>query len=311
MTIPDDASCKSIWMEGRIVPQKEATIHVLSHSLHYGGAVFEGMRAYRNENGRGAIFRARAHFKRLENSLAVFGYSTPYSIDDYISATKACILENGLTDCYIRPIVYLDQSFRGLQLPESPQALSAIAAWDWGSYMGEEKQKQGIRVKISSHRRSDAPQDIQSAKLSGGYVTSLLARKEASIAGFDEALLLDSEGNIAEGPGENVFIVRGKKIITPPEGHILPGITRDSVMTIAKDLGYEVAMEPLQAEDLYSADEVFFSGTAVEITGIRDIDGKKIGTGFCGPVTQKLAQAYFDCVRGKSQKYRDWLTPLE
>lgn len=305
-----NADSKFVWMNGTLVPYEAAQIHVLSHSLHYGCGVFEGIRAYKTSNGGTAIFRAEEHYKRFEESIRVMGYSTPYNVESWMAATVDLIHKNGFQECYIRPLAYIDDSIRGLKLPIKPEVQCAIAVWTWGKYMGDEGQKKGIRCKVSTFRRADVSTSLSLAKLTGGYLTSVLARQEATLDGYDEAILLDPQGFVAEGSGENIFIVKNGKISTPPDGFILPGITRSSAIELARHLGIEVVEERIARNQLYLADEVFFTGTAVEITPIREIDHKTIGSGGPGKITLKLLEHFFKAARGDAPEFKKWLTPV-
>lgn len=307
MSAASNADSKFIWMNGAVVPYDQAKIHVLAHSLHYGCGVFEGMRAYKTTSGGTAIFRPEEHFARFQEGIRVMGYATPYTIEQWVSATRELIKKNDFAECYVRPLAYIDDSIRGLKLPKNPQVQIAIAVWNWGKYMGDEGQKNGIRCKISTYRRAEVSSSMSLAKLTGGYLTSVLARQEATFDGYDEAILLDPEGFVAEGSGENLFIVKNGVIYTPPVGFILPGITRNSVMELARSLGYEVREERITRNQLYFADEVFFTGTAVEVTPIREIDKRSIGTGGPGKITLKLLETFFQCVRGEKPEYKKWL----
>jgi branched-chain amino acid aminotransferase len=300
------ADSQYIWMDGNFVSYAEAKVHVLSHSLHYGGAVFEGLRAYATPQGTG-LFRPKEHFDRFLDSIRVMGYSIPYSSKDLIQFSHQLIAKNGFKACYVRPIAYIDDTVRGLKLPEIPQVHTAIAAWPWGKYMGDEGHVKGVRVKTSTFRRADVASSLPLAKISGAYVTSVLARREASLEGFDEAILLDPHGFVAEGSGENVFIVKNDEIITPAVGYLLPGITRDSVIEIVKELGFSLKQENITRNQLYVADEVFFTGTAVEITPVREIDHHQIGTGLPGPMTQKIKEVFFKCTTGQLEKFKNWV----
>lgn len=303
-TQPDS---QQIWMQGELVPYEKANVHVLSHSLHYGGATFEGMRAYATSSGKTALFRAPEHFKRLFDSMALLGYSIPFTSEQLIGATKQTIRANRFKECYIRPIAYINDTVRGLKLPPQPEVLTAIATWDWGKYLGKDGINNGVRIKTSSYRRPDAGSALSMAKLSGPYVYSVLARREAAQSGYDEALLLDPQGFVAEGSGENIFAVKGAKIATPQLGSILPGITRDCVIQIARHLGFEVVERPLTRNELYLSDEVFFTGTAAEVTPIREIDNHQIGTGKAGVITQKISEVFFACTRGEVPEFKKWL----
>lgn len=310
MKAKSNADSKYIWMEGKLVPYAEANVHILTHSFHYGAAPFEGLRAYATSDGSTAMFRAVEHYQRFLNSIRVMGYHTPYALPELIEASRECIKANGFKECYVRPIAYVDDSVRGLTLPEFSQCLTAICMWDWGKYLGEEGQRHGIRIMISNYRRADVASCLHGAKLTGNYITSVLARRDAAQHGFDEALLLDAQGFVAEGSGENIFVVKGGVISTPPVGAILPGITRDSVIRLGKDAGYTVYERPLTRSELYFADEIFFAGTAVEITPIREIDFHRIGDGKPGPITRQLTNQFFKCTRGEVPKYREWLTQV-
>lgn len=302
-----NADSDFIWIEGRQVPYNNAQTHILAHSLHYGSAAFEGMRVYDTPEGP-ALFRAREHYERFFNSIRVLGYTTRFSIGEMISATQELVRTNKFKECYVRPIAYLDDSIRGLKLPKDPKVNIAIATWNWGKYMGNDGQRMGVRVGVSTLRRPDIATSLPWAKLSGNYLVSVLARLEATRNGFDEAILLDTEGYVAEGSGENIFIAKNGTLLTPPACHILPGITRDSVIQIARDLGYEVREENIIRNQLYLADEVFFSGTAVEVTPIREVDHRMINDGKPGPVCRDLMENFFQIVRGNLPKYEKWLT---
>ncbi|MBI4403661.1 MAG: branched-chain amino acid transaminase [Deltaproteobacteria bacterium] len=310
MHIKDNTISKVIWMEGKLVPYSEAKVHVLSHSLHYGTAIFEGIRSYQTAQGGAAIFRAEEHFKRFLNSIRTLDATTHYTVSDFTRAAVDCIRANGFRDCYIRPLAYFDDITRGLQLPDKPRVLIAIAAWEWGRYMGDGQQN-GIRVMVSTYRRPDVSTSMPFAKFSGGaYLTSALARRESTLNKLDEALLLDPEGFVAEGSGENIFLVKDKTLFTPPTGFILPGITRESVMQLAEELGYRVKEERISRNQLYLADELFFTGTAVEITPIVEVDRYPIGDGKPGIITREINDLFFKCVRGEVPKFKKWLTPL-
>lgn len=295
---------EKIWMNGKLVPWKEAKIHILTHALHYGSGVFEGIRAYETDSGA-AIFRLNDHLKRLERSASIYFMKIPYSIEEMTRATKRLIKANRLKSCYIRPIAYRGYGEMGLYPLDAPIDV-AIAVWPWGPYLGEEGIKRGVRVKISSFRRFDPNTIPPNAKATGQYLNSILAKIEVTQAGYDEAILLNTLGLVSDGPGENVFIVREKKLFTPPiSAGILEGITRDSVMKIAYDLGLEVYEKDLVRSDLYTADEVFFTGTAAEVVPIREIDDRKIGKP--GPITTQLQKVFFSIIKGEEKKYESWL----
>ncbi len=297
-----------IWFDGELRPADKANVHVLSHSLQYGSGAFEGIRAYQTADGQIAIFHAEAHYQRFIKSMQVLGYEASYTVKDYIEATKQCIKANGLQEWYIRPFAYIDETVKGLKLPDTPKPHQIIAVWPWGKYLGAESLAKGIRVMVSTFRRPDPGSSLPWAKISGNYLTSILARREASQNKMDEAILLDQHGFVAEGSGENIFVARDGVLYTPTAQAILPGITRASIMTLAKDLGIEVRETTITRNELYFADEVFFTGTAAEVTPIREIDHRKIGSGEPGPISKKLADEYFKCVRGQNRKYQTWLT---
>ena len=301
-----------IWLDGELVDWDKAQIHVLAHSLHYGSGVFEGIRAYPTSSGV-AVFRLTDHIRRLFASAKVFLIDIPYSVDDLVAATKELVRVNGLEGgCYIRPIVFLGYGEMGLNPLPCPVNVS-IACWPWGSYLGDEGVANGIRLKVSSWQRHDPNAVPTAAKGTGMYVNSSLAKVEALKAGYDEALLLAPDGKVSECTGENIFVVTGGRILTPPtsESGALAGITQDSVITIARDLGYEVAYEALVRTDLYSADEAFLTGTAAEVVPIRDVDDRTVGEGRPGPVTKKIQETYFGTVRGEVDQYKDWLEHVE
>lgn len=295
-----------IWMDGRLVDWDDARIHVLTHTLHYGLGVFEGIRCYETEKGP-AIFRLDEHVQRLLQSAHIFQMEVPYSEEEIREAVIATVRANKLRECYIRPIAFLGYGSIGLYPRGNPVSLS-IAAWPWGAYLGEEGLKKGIRVKVASFIRSHVNSNMTRAKVCGYYVNSQLAKKEAILCGYDEALLLDEDGFVSEGSGENIFMVRNGALKTTPLTSILEGITRDSVLAIARDEGIQVREERFTRDELYIAVEAFFSGTAAEITPIREIDGRAVGGGTPGPITKKLQSIFFDTVTGKNKKYEHWLT---
>mgnify|MGYP001558022803 CR=1 FL=1 len=295
-----------IWMDGKLVPWREANIHVLTHSLHYGLAVFEGVRAYKTVNGT-AIFRLKEHTDRLFNSAHIYRMPMPWDRATLMEAQKEVVRANGLESAYMRPIAFYGSEKMGL----SPKGLSthvSIAAWSWGAYLGEEGLEKGIRVKTSSYTRHHVNVSMCRAKYSGTYANSILASMEASEQGYDEALLLDVDGFVAEGPGENLFVIKDGVIYEPEIASALVGITRASVIALAKDLGYTVVSKRLTRDDVYIADEAFFTGTAAEVTPIRELDNRQIGEGRRGPVTTKIQSLFFDVVNGKVPAHADWLT---
>lgn len=297
---------KTIWMDGKLVPWDEAKIHVLTHTLHYGLGVFEGIRCYETKKGP-AVFRLVDHIERLENSAKLVGMKLPYSVEDLVKATKDTIRANEVDACYIRPIAFYGYGVMGLN-PEGSPVNMAIAVWPWGTYLGEEGLERGIRAKISPWLRVDPRILPPQAKLVANYANSIFAKLDALKSGHDEAILLNTQGNISEGPGENIFIVEKGELVTPPlSAGALGGITRDSVMQIAGDKGITVKEEDLTKERLYAADGAFFTGTAAEVTPIREVDGKEIGGGKRGKITEEIQRTFFKIVRGEEPKYESWL----
>ncbi len=297
-----------IWYDGKLVPWRTATTHVLTHSLHYGLAVFEGLRAYKTADGT-CIFRLREHTARLLDSAHIYLMKIPYSAEQLMEAQKEVVRANKLDECYIRPIAFYGSEKMGVS-PRGAAVHVAIAAWPWGAYLGTEGMEQGIRVKTSSYARHHVNVTMPRAKFSATYANSILASLEATQDGYDEALLLDVDGFVAEGPGENLFIVKDGALYEPEAASALVGITRDAVIQLARDMGLEVRARRLTRDDIYIADEAFFTGTAAEVTPIRELDNRVIGSGKRGPLTAKLQQAFFELVQGKNKKYRDWLTPV-
>jgi len=302
------ADSKVIWMDGRLVPFDQAQVHVLSHSLHYGSAAFEGVRAYKTADGRTAIFRAAEHMERFVRSMAAFGGECLYKEPALIDAMRETVKANDFDECYLRPIAYIGNETRGLKLPPVPKMQVAIAAWRWGKYLGADALTKGIKVRIASFRRPDVSSSLPWAKLSGNYLNSIMARREATLSGADEAILLDQQGYVAEGSGENIFVVKDGKMVTPPTAAVLPGITRDCVMEMAKAHGLSLVERAVTRNELYAADEVFFTGTAAEVTPIGEIDGYKIGKSAPGPITKRLADDFEKAVRGELKQYERWLT---
>ncbi len=297
-----------IWKDGQLVDWRDATLHMLTHSLHYGMAVFEGVRAYNTVNGT-SIFRLKEHTQRLYNSAKIFQMKIPFDMEIVIEAQKEVVRANKLESCYLRPLVWIGSEKMGVSARGNTIHV-AIAAWPWGAYLGEEGLAKGIRVKTSSYTRHHVNVSMVRAKASGYYINSILANQEVTADGYDEALLLDTEGYVSEGAGENVFIVKHGKIYTPDLASCLDGITRDSVVTLARDMGIEVIEKRITRDEVYCADEAFFTGTAAEVTPIRELDGRTIGAGSRGPVTEKLQSMFFDVVGGKAEKYRHWLTKV-
>ncbi len=299
---------EKIWMNGVFVKWDEAKVHVLTHSLHYSTAVFEGIRCYKTDAGP-AVFRLQEHVDRLFNSAHILQMQIPFSHEEVAEAILGTIRENKIDACYIRPLAFIGYGAMGVFPKDNPIDL-AIAVWPWGSYLGEEGIKNGIRVKISSFIRPHVNATMVRSKTSANYANSLLAKREALKDGYDEAILLDADGFVAEGSGENIFIVRNGLIKTPPLTAILEGITRNTVMQLAADRGMRLVEERFTRDELYIADEAFFSGTAAEITPIREVDNRQIGQGKPGPITTELQAAFFDIVHGRDRRHEDWLTPV-
>lgn len=295
-----------IWYDGELVPWREANTHVLTHSLHYGMGVFEGVRAYNTPDGT-AIFRLQAHTDRLFDSAHIMGMKIPYTKDEINEATRAAVRENGLESAYIRPLAFYGSEGMGIRA-DNLKVHVVVAAWHWGAYMGDEALERGIKIRTSSFTRHHVNISMTRAKASGHYINSMLALQEAVSAGADEALLLDPEGYVAEGSGENVFIVKDGVIYTPEVTACLNGITRNTVLTLAKELGVQIVEKRITRDEVYIADEAFFTGTAAEVTPIRELDGRQIGAGRRGPVTEKLQKAYFDLVTGKTAAHAEWRT---
>jgi branched-chain amino acid aminotransferase len=295
-----------IWYDGKLVPWREATTHVLTHTLHYGMGVFEGVRAYKTEQGT-AIFRLKEHTDRLFNSAHIFGMKIPFDRATVAQAQLEAVRQNKLESGYIRPLAFYGAEAMGI----SAKTLSVhviVAAWPWGAYLGKEALENGIRVKTSSFTRHHVNITMCRAKASSSYTNSILAHQEAAHDGYDEALLLDVDGFVAEGSGENIFIVKKGKLYTPDLTSCLEGITRDTILQLADELGIPVIEKRITRDEVYCADEAFFTGTAAEVTPIRELDNRTIGVGHRGPITEKLQSLYFDCVQGRSAKHAGWLS---
>jgi branched-chain amino acid aminotransferase len=294
-------------MDGELVDWDKATVHVLTHSLHYGMGVFEGIRAYSTANGP-AVFRLRDHVRRLFRGARILQMDMPYSQDEIFDAVKLTVRENGLDSCYIRPLAYLGYGEMGLN-PIACKVQVAIAVWPWGAYLGDEAISHGIRLKVSSWARHDPRAIPTAAKGTGMYINSCLAKVEAMRAGYDEALMCTTSGLISEGTGENIFVVRDGRLYTPPASSVgaLEGITADSVSTIARDLGHAVTEREMRRTDLYMAEEAFLTGTAAEIVPVGSVDDRLVGTGEPGPITREIQEMYFATVRGSVDQYKDWL----
>ena len=300
---------KFIWFDGELVPWDEAKVHVLTHTLHYGLGIFEGIRCYRTPGGP-AVFRLRDHIERLGKSAQTIGMELPYSTGELVEATKRTIKANGLDECYIRPIAFYGYGVMGLN-PKGAPVRVAIAAWPWGAYLGEEGLERGIRAKISPWLRIHPKILPPQVKLVANYANSILAKLDALNSGYDEAILLNLDGLVTEGPGENLFIVEKGTLLTPPlSSGVLGGITRDSIIRIALDESIPFREEEIPRERLLRADEVLLTGTAVEVTPVREIDGQTIGRGRKGEITERLQRIYFETVRGKAPRYRGWLDHL-
>ncbi|MBO0728419.1 MAG: branched-chain amino acid transaminase [Acidimicrobiaceae bacterium] len=297
---------EKIWMDGELVDWDDAHIHILTHTLHYGCGVFEGIRAYPTRSGP-AVFRLTDHIQRLADSAKIFMIDMPFDVPELVEATKQTVRINGLDECYIRPIVYLGYGEMGLNPLPSPVNV-AIAVWPWGAYLGEEGMARGVRMKISSWVRHDPNAMPPAAKGTGMYINSSMAKVEALKAGYDEAILLSPHGHVSECTGENLFIVRRGRIITPPSSAgALEGITQNSVMTMARDLGLDITTGQLVRSDLYTAEEGFLTGTAAEVVPIQSVDDRLVGDGTPGPITRQLQELYSQAVRGQLDRYKDWV----
>jgi branched-chain amino acid aminotransferase len=297
---------EKIWLDGKLVDWDDAKVHVLTHALHYGSGVFEGIRAYETPKGAG-IFRLTDHLRRLFRSASVYMMELPFSLDELVAAAKETVRVNRLTSCYVRPIAFHAYGEMGLNPLYAPISV-AIAVWPWGSYLGDECLENGARLMISSWRRPDPNTLPTQAKATGQYINSGLAKVEAIKAGYDDALMMGPDGTVAEGTGENLFIVRDGVLLTPPESSgILLGVTRDSVIQIAKDAGYETVERKLLRPDIYTADEAFLTGTAAEVTPIREVDGRILASNGRGPITKEIQQTYFAAVAGEMERYDSWV----
>ncbi|MEM7308494.1 MAG: branched-chain amino acid transaminase [Planctomycetota bacterium] len=297
------------WLDGEILPVQEIRISPLAHSLHYGTGVFEGIRCYEQEAGGGGVFRLREHMERLIVSARILGYEVPHSVDQLMEAAVQTLRENGMSSAYIRPLVWLDEGGMGVAGGNNP-VRTMIAVWHWGAYLGEDGLRNGIRTQLSSYERATGNASASRAKITGQYVTSFMAKRQAIALGLDEGLLVDRDGYLAEGTGENLFIARGGLIATAPDASpILHGITRGTVLTLLADLGFEVRYERFTRTDLYAADEAFLTGTAAEVTPIREIDGRALRES-PGPVTRALQETFQSVVRGQGERAAEWITPV-
>ena len=299
-----------IWVDGRLVGWDEAQEHVLAHSLHYGVGAFEGIRAYKLDDGRTAVFRLREHIDRLFESCHIATLEVPYSREVVTDACREVVRVNGLEAAYLRPLVYLGYGGLGLGSTDSP-VRTVVAAYEWGAYLGEEGLRRGIRCKVSGLRRAAVDGSFSKGKLTGQYVISVLAKRDAIKNGFDEAILLDSSGLVCEGTGENAFIVKNGVIRTAPgSAAILAGITRATILQLASEAGYQVVENQFTVDEMWTADEMFLTGTAAEVTPVREVDGRRIGNGEPGPVTRRLQDRFFSIVSGTDSDHADWLTPV-
>lgn len=298
---------EKIWLDGKIVPWDEAQVHVLTHTLHYGWGAFEGIRCYKGKNGRSAIFRLAEHIDRLFDSAAILALKIPHSKEEIAAACARIVKVNKLAEGYIRPIVFVGDGEMGI-LIKKPRVRVAIACWPWGPYLGEDGLKSGIRAKVSSFTRPSIQSTLTRAKATGYYVNSVMAKIEVTEAGYDEAILLDGSGCVAECSGENIFLVKKGLLKTPPLTNALGGITRDTILEFASDMSLKTSEKAISRDELYTADEVFISGTAAEITPVREIDNRTIGSGKPGRITQQLQERYFEVIRGENPDYVHWLT---
>lgn len=301
-----------LWLDGKLVPFADAEVHVLTHTLHYGLGAFEGIRCYRRADGRSTVFRLPEHIDRLFDSCHICSIDIPFSREELVRACVETLRANKMTEAYLRPLVFLGDGELGLGSTGNPVRV-AIATYEWGAYLGEEGLRKGIRAKVSSFSRGGLNSTMSKGKICGQYVNSVLAKREAVKAGYSEAIMLDSAGLVAEASGENIFMVKKGKLRTPPvSSAILAGITRDSVLQLARELSLTVEESSFSRDELYIADEIFFTGTAAELTPVREVDDRKIGAGECGPITRKLQDAYFEAVKGKAGQekplHAEWLT---
>ena len=295
-----------IWLDGELIHWEDAKVHVLTHALHYGTAYFEGIRCYELADGRSAVFRLPEHMRRLADSGKILGFPLPYTEAQICQAAIDVIQANNLKECYIRPLAFVGLGDLGLYAPNNPVNV-CIAVWPWGAYLGDEGLQKGIRAKVSSFTRHHVNVMMTKSKGSGNYINSVLAKHEVKKAGYDEAIMIDAEGYVSEASGENIFMVRDRRIKTTPLTSILPGITRDSIIRLARDKGYEVVEERFTRDELYTADEAFLTGTAAELTPIREVDDRQIGAGRRGCVTEDVQKTFFDVIKGKNPKYEKWL----
>jgi branched-chain amino acid aminotransferase len=299
---------KKVWLDGSLVDWDAANVHVMTHSLHYGLAAFEGIRAYKRADGGTYVFRLREHIDRLFDSCKMCLLRPEYTREQVMSVCTEVLRANGLTEGYLRPMVFVGEGAMGIYAPNNP-VRTTVLAWKWGAYLGEEALKNGIRAKISSFARHHINVSLAKAKMTGQYTNSVLAKREAKLGGYDEAILLDANGFVSEGSGENIFVVRKNVIHTPDLScSILEGITRDTVITLARELGMTIEECRITRDQLWLADEVFFTGTAAEVTPVREIDNRTVGDGTVGPLTKRIQQRFFEVVRGTDTSHPEWLT---
>lgn len=299
---------KSIWMEGEFVDWDDAKLHLLTHTMHYGLGAFEGIRAYKRADGKTAIFRLHEHINRLFDSCKLMLIEPRFNREQVTAACIALLKENRMDEAYLRPIVWVGDGAMGVYAPDNP-IRTAVVAWKWGAYLGAGAVEKGIRVKVSSWARHHIHVSLAKGKIMGQYTNSTLAKREAKMAGYDEAVLMDVQGYVSEGSGENLFMVKRGKLITPPlSASILEGVTRDTILALAREEGLPVSEEMVTRDQLYLADEAFFTGTAAEVTPIREVDNRQIGEGGVGPITRRLQQRYFDVVKGSDTSHPEWLT---
>lgn len=301
---------QKIWVDGELVPWDDAQVHLLTHTLHYGLGAFEGIRAYKRADDKTYVFRLREHVDRLFDTCKMILLQPKFTREQMVRACIDTLKANGMEEGYLRPLVFVGEGAMGIHAPNNP-VRSSVIAWRWGAYLGEEALKSGIRTKISSFARHHINVSLAKAKMMGQYTNSVLAKREAKLGGYDEAILLDASGYVSEGSGENLFLVKKGKLLTPDlSSSILEGITRDTVITLARELGLTVQEGRVTRDQLWLADEVFFTGTAAEITPVREVDNRPIGEGVVGPITKRLQEKFFDVVRGKDSGHPEWLTPV-
>ena len=310
-TLPDPKSFapgSHVWLDGKVVPATDVKLGLLTHTLHYGFGVFEGMRAYQQADGTSAIFRLREHIQRLLDGARILHIHVPFSLDQISQGCLDVLVHSRMPDAYLRPLLFIGEGRMGIYAPDNPVRVT-VPVWKWGSYLGVEGQQHGIRTKISTFTRVGVNMNMPRGKVVGHYVNSILAKQEAIADGYEEAILLDDQGYCAEGSGENLFMVRHGTLVTPPlSAPILAGITRDSALTLARELGIPVAEEMFSRSDLYLADEAFFTGTAAEITPIREVDGRTVGEGRPGPITRRIMDRFFKVLRGEVRDHGEWRT---